>query len=197
MKPVTRKRSLRGLDLTNFFLADVRDGIGPFLGIYLLSKHWNLADIGLVSSIATLAGVVAQTPAGAFTDSVRNKKRVIAIASVLIGVGTALILLKANLVLVSISQVIVGMAAAFIAPSIAGITLGLVRYKKLDGPTCRNEMFNHGGNVVSALISGLIGHFIGLGGIFVFTLALALVSMLSVQLIDNKEIDYDLSRGKG
>ncbi len=36
-------RSLRGLDFINFTLADVRDGIGPFLGIYLLSsQHWNL-----------------------------------------------------------------------------------------------------------------------------------------------------------
>ncbi len=55
----------KGLDYLNFLLADVRDGIGPFLGIYLLSdRHWNLRDIGIVTSIMTFAGVIAQTPAG-------------------------------------------------------------------------------------------------------------------------------------
>jgi hypothetical protein len=36
-KPVT-KRSLRALDWSNFFLSDVRDGVGPYLGIYLASS---------------------------------------------------------------------------------------------------------------------------------------------------------------
>jgi hypothetical protein len=30
------------LDWLNFFLADVKDGLGPFLAIYLLSsQHWD------------------------------------------------------------------------------------------------------------------------------------------------------------
>ncbi len=96
MKKLFKHQSLRGLDYTNFFLADVRDGIGPFLGIYLLSQHWNLANIGMVTSVATFAGVLAQTPAGAFVDKFRNKKIIIAIASLLIGIGTVLILVKAS-----------------------------------------------------------------------------------------------------
>ena len=40
-KPVSG-RSLRALDGANFFLSDARDGIGPYLGIYLLaSHHWD------------------------------------------------------------------------------------------------------------------------------------------------------------
>jgi hypothetical protein len=31
-------RSLAALDGLNFFLADVQSGLGPFLGIYLLTK---------------------------------------------------------------------------------------------------------------------------------------------------------------
>ena len=31
------RQSLRGLDAANFFLADVRDGLGPYLAIYLLA----------------------------------------------------------------------------------------------------------------------------------------------------------------
>ena len=53
----------RPLDALNFFLADVRDGLGPYLAIYLLMvQRWDEASIGLVMSVATLAGLLAQTP---------------------------------------------------------------------------------------------------------------------------------------
>jgi hypothetical protein len=36
----------------NFFLADVQSGLGPFLGVYLLTKPgWNAASIGLILTI--------------------------------------------------------------------------------------------------------------------------------------------------
>ena len=196
MKIGSKSQSLRGLDFINFTLADVRDGIGPFLGIYLLSaQHWNLRDIGIATSIATFAGVVVQTPAGAFVDRFKNKKTIVSIASVLIGLGTLLILIKPSYSVVIISQIIVGVAATFIAPSIAAMTLGLVGYKKLEQRTGRNEMFNHGGNVTSAVVSGLIGYYLGLQGIFVFTLLLSFASVYLLRFIDNNEIDYQLSRG--
>ena len=192
----SKSKSLRGLDFINFTLADVRDGIGPFLGIYLLSaQHWNLRDIGIATSIATFAGVVVQTPAGAFVDRFKNKKTIVSLASVLIGLGTLLILIKPSYSIVIASQVIVGIAATFIAPSIAAMTLGLVGYKKLEQRTGRNEMFNHGGNVTSAVISGLIGYYLGLQGIFIFTLLLSFAAVYFLRFIDNMEIDYQLSRG--
>jgi hypothetical protein len=40
-------RANQALDATNFFLADVRDGLGPYLAIYLLTEQqWNEARIG-------------------------------------------------------------------------------------------------------------------------------------------------------
>lgn len=191
-----KARSLRGLDLINFTLADVRDGIGPFLGIFLLSsQHWNLKDIGIATSLATFAGVIVQTPAGAFVDRFRNKKIIIAIASLVVGFGTLLILIKPSHTVVLASQVIVGIAATFIAPSIAAMTLGLVGYNKLEARTGRNEMFNHGGNVASALISGIIGFYLGLKAIFIFTFLLSFASVILLRFIDHEQIDYQLSRG--
>jgi sugar phosphate permease len=68
-----------GLDATNFFLADVRDGLGPYLAIYLLTiQKWDEASIGVAMSIATAAGLIAQTPAGALIDATRAKRAVIA-----------------------------------------------------------------------------------------------------------------------
>ena len=66
----------RPLDALNFFLADVRDGLGPYLAIYLLTEQkWDEASIGIVMSIA--AGILAQTPAGALVDVIRAKRSLI------------------------------------------------------------------------------------------------------------------------
>lgn len=59
-------KSQRPLDWLNFFLADVKDGLGPFLAIYLLSsRHWDPGEIGVVmmiAGIATVAGEPKATP---------------------------------------------------------------------------------------------------------------------------------------
>jgi hypothetical protein len=35
------------LDWLNFFLADVRGGLGPYVGVFLLTQaHWDQATIG-------------------------------------------------------------------------------------------------------------------------------------------------------
>src|ERR1700737_3211701 len=75
----------RPLDALNFFLADVRDGLGPYLAIYLLTvQKWDEASIGLVMSIATLAGLLAQTPIGALIDATRAKRAVVIGAALLV-----------------------------------------------------------------------------------------------------------------
>jgi len=57
--PDQARRAGRALDAANFFLADVRDGLGPYLAVYLLTEQrWDEARIGLVMSIATIAGIV-------------------------------------------------------------------------------------------------------------------------------------------
>ena len=38
----THHHARRWLPGLNFFLADVRDGLGPFLGVFLLAQGWRL-----------------------------------------------------------------------------------------------------------------------------------------------------------
>src|SRR5215475_11852809 len=85
-------RANRALDAANFFLADVRDGLGPYLAIYLLTEQkWDEARIGMVMSVATIAGILTQTPAGALVDATRAKR--------LIMIGAAVIATAASLLL--------------------------------------------------------------------------------------------------
>ena len=70
------------LDWLNFFLADVKDGLGPFLAIFLMSsQHWDAGRIGVVLTIAGVATVLARGPGGALVDAVRWKRTLIAIGS--------------------------------------------------------------------------------------------------------------------
>jgi hypothetical protein len=66
----TSKKSLRGLDWLNFFLADVQSGVGPFLAIYLAAAGWNEQTIGVVLTGGGIAGIVA---AGDRDESDKNK----------------------------------------------------------------------------------------------------------------------------
>ena len=78
----------RSLDALNFFLADVHGGLGPYLAVYLLTvRHWDEAEIGIMMSIAGIAGIIAQTPAGALVDAVRAKRAIIVIAALIVTTG--------------------------------------------------------------------------------------------------------------
>ena len=80
------RRTSHALDLLNFFLADVRDGLGPYLSIYLLlTHHWDQASIGLVMGIGGLAAIAAQTPVGAAVDRTTAKRALIVAGALTVG----------------------------------------------------------------------------------------------------------------
>src|SRR5262249_36139037 len=63
--------SRRGLDWTNFFMADVQVGFSSFLAYYLADLSWNKQDVGLALTVGALAAVALQIPGGALADAVR------------------------------------------------------------------------------------------------------------------------------
>jgi len=192
------KKSLQGLDYLNLFLADVRDGVGPYLSIFLAaSQHWNHAQIGVALSASTIATVVAQTPAGALVDRLHQRRALIVLAAAFVSIGCIGIALLPTFPVVIGCQILIGVAAAVFPPAIAAITLGLVGRSKLDRRVGRNESFNHSGNVLAATLAGLIGKFISQKGIFFLVAIMAAASAVSARFIRYKEIDQELARGGG
>lgn len=194
------RRSLRGLDALNFFLADVRDGLGPYLAIYLIAvrgptQGWNEATTGLVMTIAGLVGLVAQTPAGAFVDKTRHK-RVVVIAGALAVTASCVVLpFTSSFALVAATQSIAGIAGAIFAPAIAAITLGVVGPRAFARRIGRNEGFNHAGNAVSAAIAGGTAYLFGPIVVFWLMAVLAVLSIGAMLLVPADAIDDDLARG--
>ena len=83
----SKQKSLIFLSLLCFSLADVRDGLGPFLGVYLQSLGWMPDEIGFVMTAGGLAGLVCTTPLGALADHTRYKRGLIATSVLLIVVA--------------------------------------------------------------------------------------------------------------
>jgi MFS family permease len=160
-----------------FFIADVRDGLGPFLGIFLTERHWTPDDIGILMTAGGLAGLLATLPAGFITDTSRNKRAVLALVCLLITLSTLLLWFSQQSGVVAVSQVVTGICAAFVGPLIAGITLGLTGQGGFSAQMGRNEAFNHGGNFVTALIAGGIAWYWGVGGIFLLMTCTTLLTL--------------------
>ena len=189
-------RAARSLDALNFFLADVRDGLGPYLAVYLLSmQHWNEAQIGIVMSIGGLAGIVAQTPAGALIDVTRAKRGLVALAAAVVTAGTLLFVLLPSFWPVAILQAVVHATAAIFVPAVAAISLGIVGHSRFARRTGRNEAFNHAGNVCAAALAGGTAYLWGPAVVFYLLAAMALGSIASALMIPARTIDHALARG--
>jgi MFS family permease len=184
------------LDALNFFLADVEGGLGPYLAVYLLTvRHWNQAEIGIVMSVAGVAGILAQTPAGALIDAVRAKRAIMAIAAIGVTLLSLALTVLWSFWSVALAQAAVGACGAVFGPAIAAISLGIVGHRRFARRNGRNEAFNHAGNAVAAGIAGVSAYFFGPVAVFVLLAAMALASLASVLAIPAKAIDHDVARG--
>ncbi|MGC6389605.1 MFS transporter [Ewingella sp. S1.OA.A_B6] len=188
-------RSLQVLCLLNFFIADVRDGIGPFLGIFLISHRWQADQIGLVMTLGGLAGLLATFPAGMIVDSTRYKRLLIMVSSVLITLSTLALWYFPTSTVVILSQIITGLSAAIVAPAIAGITLGITGQKDFLGQMGKNEAFNHSGNMAVALLAALTCWIWGVGSVFLLMTAMAVCTILCISAINKNDIDHNVARG--
>ena len=186
----------RPLDALNFFLADVRDGLGPYLAIYLLTEQkWDQASIGVVMSIAALAGIIAQTPAGALIDKTTAKRGLIMAAAVMVTIGSVVLPLFPGFFLVATTQALTHVAAAVFAPALAAITLGIVGPKAFARRIGRNEAFNHAGNATAATLAGISAYFFGPVVVFWLLAGMATASIFAVLSIPAGAIDHHMARG--
>jgi MFS family permease len=189
-------RVSRALDLSNFFLADVRDGLGPYLSIYLLlTHHWDQASIGFVMGVGGIAAIAAQTPVGALVDRTSAKRALIVAGAVAVTGGTLAMPLLPQFSAIAVLQALTGVASSVFAPALAAITLGLVGARRFSRRIGRNESFNHAGNATAGVITGGLAY--GFGPVVVFWVlaAMAALSVVATLSIPGAAIDHDRARG--
>lgn len=186
----------RALDWLNFFLADVRDGLGPYLAIYLLAVHqWQPANIGLLMSLAGIVALLAQTPAGALIDRTPAKRAVLVIAALLVTGSCLLLPLISSFAWVALTQTLSALAGSVFAPAIAAISLGITGPKAFTQRVGRNETFNHAGNACSALLAGGLAYLFGPVVVFYLMAVMTVASIVAVARVPAAAIDHQLARG--
>ncbi|RON46440.1 MFS transporter [Pseudomonas frederiksbergensis] len=196
MNAPTDRRNTLSLDGLNFFLADVRDGLGPYLAIYLLAvHHWDPASIGLVMTLAGIAALLTQTPAGALIDRTRRKRGVIIVAALLVTVSCLLLPFITSFTFVALTQALSAVAASVFAPAISAISLGITGPRAFTRRTGRNETFNHAGNAAAALLAGGFAYLFGPVAVFYLMAVMALASVVAISFISPHAIDHDVARG--
>jgi MFS family permease len=191
----SKKQSVRALEATNFFLADVQTGLGPFLAAYLAGAGWGPGRVGMALTIGGIITVVLQAPAGAVVDQVRSKRLILVLASAVLAVGAVLLSITAAPWAVYTSQVLIGGAGPFLGPTLAAVTMGIVGVTFFDRQFGKNQSFNSAGNVACALLIAGMSHFFGNRAIFITAAVLTIPTVLAIRAIESKDIDYDLARG--
>ncbi len=196
----TSNQSLRALDALNFFLADVRDGLGPYLAIYLIaargpSHGWNEATVGAVITTAGIVGLIVQTPIGGVIDRTRHRRAIVVVAAVAVTSSSVLLPVVNGYAMVTATQSVAAIAGAVFAPAISALTLGLVGPTMLAPRIGRNEAFNHAGNAASAGLAALLAWRFGPTVVFWMMAVLALCSVVSALRIRPADIDDQLARG--
>jgi hypothetical protein len=169
------------LDWLNFFLADVRGGLGPYVGIFLLTEqHWDQAEIGLVATVASILGLAFQTPIGAAIDVIPWKRGIIVAGGAALSTGVMAIAFAPNFPVVLAAQAVMGVAGDVFPPAVAAITLGVLGAHGLPARLGRNAAFDHAGNVAVALAAGAVGSLITQTAVFFLVPVCSLFAAWSV-----------------
>jgi len=188
-------QSIWGLNFLLFCISDVRHGVGPLLSIYLRSSlNWDAAMIGLALATVEFSSFLAQIPAGLLADATHYKRTIVVVSCLIIISGCSIILSFPHVGPILFAQFLMGFSIALISPAISSITLGLFGRKKLPTRSAKNEMWNHFGNVSTAVIAGLTAFLLGNQWVFYIVIMFAVGSIAAVSLIRSKEIDYNVAR---
>jgi predicted MFS family arabinose efflux permease len=188
-------RSLRALDVVNVFMADVKDGVGVYLSVYLLTvQHWPPSRIGLVIALPWAVSIFVQSPIGSFIDLTRHKRLLLAVASAVVALSCVVVVRLPRFYPIALSQVALGLVQTVFPPCVAAISLGMVGHRRLAARIGRNESFNHAGNMVAAAASVAIGWYVSYEGIFYFSILQCIAIIVATLLIAERDIDHRLAR---
>jgi MFS family permease len=190
-----KAQSTHAMEATNFFLADVQTGLGPFVAAYLAATGWNAGAVGRALTVAGIVTVILQTPAGWVVDNVLRKRLLLIAATIILGIGALLLTVSTAPLIVYASQILIGGTGPFLGPTLAAITMGIVGVAGFDRQFGRNQGFNSAGNLVAAALIAGISHFLGNRAIFFAAAGLVIPTILCTLLIRKQDIDPQLARG--
>ncbi|NWK87701.1 MFS transporter [Raoultella terrigena] len=191
-----RTRTLVSLAVLNFFLADARDGLGPFLDAWLITQGWTAFELGLLATTGGAIGLFAGVPAGAWVDATRAKRSLLIVPVLLTTLLAFAAILWPSKPVVFVSQILTALAGLLIGPTMVAISLGLVGRSGFTQQVSYNEAWNHTGNIVLLMATWWISSEAGLSGVATLMTITAVVTVLATLTINPDDIDHEVARGQ-
>jgi MFS family permease len=186
------------LDRLNFLLADVRGGLGPYVGVFLVTRAgWDQATLGAVLTVSGLLGVTLQAPIGALIDATRRKRALLLAGVAALAASALAIAWAPTLPVVLAADLAMAVLGAVFAPTVAAITLGLVGSGGLARRLGRNAALDRAGNVFVAGLAGLVGWAFSQRAVFHLVPLFAALTAAAVLAIPARAIDHERARGLG
>jgi MFS family permease len=177
-------------------MADVQNGLGPYLAVYLKGAcHWGAGDIGVAMAVSNIAGAASQIPAGMLVDALRFKRQLVAAAALVTVGGCMAVAICPELYWIVGAQIAIGAAASVMPPALAALCLGLVGHRRMPAQLGRNQAFSHAGAFSAAILIGAGGRWWGYSWIFYLLCAFAVGMVVAVFSIRPGDIDHRLARG--
>jgi MFS family permease len=184
------------LDALNFLAADVRGALGPYVTVFLATdRHWDLAAVGLVTSLGGWIGLLAQTPLGALLDATRRKRGLLAAALFVLGAGALVIALWPSFWPVLAANALMQVVSGIFQPAVAALTVGLFARRELTRRMGRNAAFSRAGNLGIAALAALLAWRLAPRDVFLVVPLLSLGGMAAALSIPHGAIDLRRARG--
>ncbi|KAK1579166.1 major facilitator superfamily domain-containing protein [Colletotrichum navitas] len=219
-----RKQARWALLAMAFFMGDVQEGLGPFLGVYLQDHNWAPGMRGSVVAMSHVATIIMSGPIGALIDATRYKRALVATFACTVGTCQGLNLLSTHPACVFTTQMVSAVAGASLIPLLVALTMGVCtedpegadadaaavvpatggkdKGKKKKNKHSfialngRNQASNHLGNMITAGAAGALGQKFGLPAVFYLVIACCACTMAIVWLIPEGAIDHAAARGR-
>ena len=149
----------------------------PILYIYLLSKDFSFAEVGLYLSIFWLASFMTELPCGAITDNIGAKNSIL--LSMIFKVFGLILLLSNSLILLYISAIISAIAESFRSGT---LTSWLVNVNNKNNEEIDIDKVFSRGSLYSLFFSAVIG-FISAKYVYVYYKSLSIILSMIVFII--------------
>jgi hypothetical protein len=186
----------RRLDALNFFLADVRGGLGAFVSVFLVTDAgWTPAQVGAVLTASGLLGIALHTPVGALIDTVRAKRALLVGAVALLAASAVAIERMPSGPVVFGADLVMAVLGGVFAPTVAAITLGLVAEHAFAARLASNAVWDRIGNLTIAAIVGAVGWWWSQRATFYLIPFFAVLSAAVILTIPSAAIDHERARG--
>lgn len=180
----------------NFFIADVRDGLGPYLGVFLKEYQFGESHIGLIVTSASLCALIFGIPLGIFIDKTHFKRGIIALCIVGIVLATGANYFYPHFAFTLMAQITIALCGVCLAPAFSAITLGLVGQNGYSKQVSLNEAYKHAGTAFSAGLSFVFALYYGIGAIFVITALMGVLALIFLALLRSSQINHAVACGR-